>query len=303
MDAELTRLAERQGGLLVCSQVREHGLDTTTLRRWAMAGEVVRLTRGLYALATHRETTAEGRHLQLARGALLLMPDAVLSHWTALLAHGVPVLGVPRMVRLRRPIHRQVRHGAFLVDPWRGEPVRTDLGDAVPVGQAILEQSRLRGLEAGLVSADAALHSKAVSTDALAEQASQLKGPGARVARRTAALADGRVESVGESRLRYACVVGGVEVIPQATIRTHDGEFVARVDFLVKDTNVVLEFDGRVKYADGDGRTLWNEKNREDALRRLGYVVVRVTWDDLANPAEILERIRKASHHTRAAAG
>lgn len=268
-----------------------------------MAGEVVHLTRGLYALATHRETTAEGRHLQLARGALLLMPDAALSHWTALLAHGVPVLGVPRTVRLRRPIHRQVRHGAFLVDPMRGEPVHTDLGAAVPVGQAILEQARLRGLEAGLVSADAALHSKAVSAGALAEQASQLKGPGASVARRTADLADGRVESVGESRLRYVCLIGGIEVTPQARIRNVDGEFVARVDFLVTGTRTILEFDGRSKYDGAGPSTLWREKTREDALRRLGYVVVRVTWDDLANPAGILERIREACRQSRVVGG
>lgn len=95
--------------------------------------------------------------------------------------------------------------------------------------------------------------------------------------------------------MRYVCVVGGIDVTPQATIRTRNGEFVARVDFLVTGTQVVLEFDGRVKYTDGDGKTLWNEKHREDALRRLGYMVIRVTWEDLDTPHVLLSRIREAA--------
>lgn len=99
---------------------------------------------------------------------------------------------------------------------------------------------------------------------------------------------------MAESRLRFVCRVGGIEVIPQATIRDEHGTFVARVDFVVKGTRVVLEFDGRVKYADGAGRALWDEKRREDRLRALGYLVLRVIWADLADPITLVARIRHA---------
>lgn len=303
MDAETQLLAERQHGLLLTSQVTARGIELSTLRSWVTRGELIHLVRGLYVLATHEALTAEARHAQLARGGLLLMPDAVLSHWTALLAHRIPVLAIPRVVRLQRPIHRQLHRARFVVDPLHGEPISTEHGPAAPVVQALLGQARLRGLEAGLVSADAALRERAVSTDELRAQARGVRGPGAHLARRTAELADGTVESVGESRLRYTCLMGGLEVIPQATIRTPDGEFVARVDFRVAGTNVILEFDGQLKYADGDGATLWNEKQREDALRRLGYVIVRVTWADLDTPIQLLARIREAVGSNRAAAG
>ena len=50
-----------------------------------------------------------------------------------------------------------------------------------------------------------------------------------------------------------------------------------------------------MKYADDPtGLTLFKEKLREDRLRALGFVVVRVTWSDLANPARLLARVHAA---------
>ncbi|NLG20862.1 MAG: hypothetical protein GX555_05435 [Actinomycetales bacterium] len=303
MDAELRLLAERQGGLFLTSQALARGTGDTTLRKAVDRGHVLRLARGLHLLATHEAETADERHLQLARGGLLLMPDALLSHWTAVLAHGLPVLRVPSVARLRRPIRRQVIREGFVVDPNPGEAVTTEHGPTTAVDRAVLDLARLRGLEAGLVSADAALNAGLVTHQVLLDLAHALRGQGAGAARRTAELADGRIESVGESRLRYACLLGGIQLVPQVKIRNRDGEFVARVDFLVKDTKVAIEFDGKVKYADGDGRTLWNEKQREDALRRLGYTVVRVTWQDFEDPAALLARIREAVASSQLLAG
>jgi very-short-patch-repair endonuclease len=71
---------------------------------------------------------------------------------------------------------------------------------------------------------------------------------------------------------------------------------VARVDFLVGD-RVVVEFDGRVKYG-MDGRRaeddLWAEKRREDELRALGYIVVRIVWAQLERPDLVAQRVLAA---------
>ena len=81
----------------------------------------------------------------------------------------------------------------------------------------------------------------------------------------------------------------GVEAEQQVVIRDHDGRFVARVDFLLPALRVVVEFDGAVKYEGADGRNaLIREKRREDALRALGYRVVRLTWSDLRRPERVL---------------
>jgi hypothetical protein len=51
-----------------------------------------------------------------------------------------------------------------------------------------------------------------------------------------------------------------------------------------------------VKYAGADGReALVREKRREDALRALGFRVVRLTWADLRRPERILAMLRRAA--------
>lgn len=109
------------------------------------------------------------------------------------------------------------------------------------------------------------------------------------------AMVDGRSESVGESRLRIHLRAAGIAVVPQVVIIDHDRGFRARVDFLVEGTNVIVEFDGKVKYTDGGPDALFAEKRREDELRRLGYTVIRVIWADLDNLKHIIARIRQAT--------
>ncbi|MFW5472506.1 hypothetical protein ACOCJ5_04280 [Knoellia sp. CPCC 206450] len=77
-------------------------------------------------------------------------------------------------------------------------------------------------------------------------------------------------------------------------VRDAFGRLVGRVDFLVEGTSVIVEFDGRVKFAAGDPAVLWAEKRREDELRALGYVVVRITWADLQVPGQVAAKVRRA---------
>ena len=82
-----------------------------------------------------------------------------------------------------------------------------------------------------------------------------------------------------------------------------DGSFRAFVDVKIDGVDVIVEFDGRVKYSRredevdpyGDYRdpreVLWAEKRREDTLRRLGYEVVRVTWQNLDDLPALARRI------------
>ena len=78
----------------------------------------------------------------------------------------------------------------------------------------------------------------------------------------------------------------------QAEIRDGRGRLVGRVDFLFREQRVVVEFDGRVKYEGADGRdALFREKRRVDALRSMGFKVVRLTWRDLDDPASVARLI------------
>jgi very-short-patch-repair endonuclease len=94
------------------------------------------------------------------------------------------------------------------------------------------------------------------------------------------------------------------DVTPQHEVgrREHPGR-VFYADFLIDGTNVLVEFDGKVKYdpeANPEAaRANFQEKLREDELRRLGYVVVRLTRADLARPALVRARIEAAIRDSR----
>jgi very-short-patch-repair endonuclease len=72
---------------------------------------------------------------------------------------------------------------------------------------------------------------------------------------------------------------------------------VARVDFLF-DGCVIGEADGRGKYT--GPQDLWAEKRREDALRALGFEVVRWGWDDMwLHPYAVAGQIAAALQRAR----
>ena len=82
-------------------------------------------------------------------------------------------------------------------------------------------------------------------------------------------------------------------------IRDERGRLVGRVDFLFRAQRTIVEFDGLLKYGGAGGRqALIDEKRREDALRSLGYQVVRLTWRDLYDPALVRRLIKQAFSRT-----
>jgi very-short-patch-repair endonuclease len=86
----------------------------------------------------------------------------------------------------------------------------------------------------------------------------------------------------------------------QQNIYDEDGQFVARVDFCWQEQRTIGEFDGKIKY----GRmlkpgqsledVLFAEKRREDALRDLGWQIVRWLWADLYRRGVIRDRVLRA---------
>lgn len=65
-----------------------------------------------------------------------------------------------------------------------------------------------------------------------------------------------------------------------------------RVDFLIPSLRVVVEYDGSDHES---GRARSADAARDRRIRELGYVVVRVTRDDLRDPAGLLARIVQAA--------
>jgi len=158
------------------------------------------------------------------------------------------------------------------------EPVHCHGIPVTPVARTVVDLARLGPLAQGLVTADAALHLGKCTLAELDDQVAQLPA-GARGRRRAALairLADGRAESPGESLSRARMYRLGLQQ-PDLQVQLLDGDTVfGYADFGWP--GLVGEFDGKVKYVSPD--VLWDEKLREDRVRRTGPGVVRWVWRD-----------------------
>lgn len=300
--ADLVRqLLAAHDGVVTARELRGLGLTTNQVAALVSRGLLLRLRRDvLVDAAWWRTLSAWDRHVPRAHGVLRSLDPAgvlglALSHHSALALHGVALHGVDHDVHLVRTTPgRGYRSTSLQVHVAIGPEHLTSAG-GLPVlrpAPAVLQVAAASGIEAGLVAADHALRERLCTRDQLREALARLP---LRIGRPFAGVvaerADGRHESAGESRTAWALhLLGYPDAKPQVTIRTAQGQFVARVDFLLG--RVVIEFDGMGKY--DDLSVLRSEKRREDALRSLGYQVVRITWADLGDLPALRRRIDAA---------
>lgn len=306
MNPALTLRVRTSGGVWTRREALELGHRDIDLRGWLRSGEIRSACRGVYYLPSTDSDLPTRNATDLrrrSRAVLRVLPDdVVLSHGTALTVHGLPRLEAvsPRAridVTPTGPRAWSARPEVFMHRPVAGLR-RTDVDGlrVATAADAVIQYAAGAGAEAGVVAGDAALRDRIVTKSELAAAAARLRHrPGAGHLPVVLAQVDERSESPGESRTRLICRLAGVEVIPQVEIRDERARFVARVDLLVEGSRVVIEFDGLDKYRGPDHEdALVREKRREHELHRLGYVVVRVTWGDLRDPAGVVERIRVA---------
>jgi hypothetical protein len=285
-----------QGGVSSVTELVDLGISRHVVSRAVARGDLVRLRRDVVVdPEVWRAAAPWERHALRARGTARAWRRApfALSHHSALALLGLPVHGVDDRVHLVRLDGVRRGGSATRIHDPVPEAFLTRVDDICVVDGplAALQVADLFGVEAGLVSADAVVRQqgRARLTEALTGAP---RGNGASRAALVARLADGTSESAGESRTRWLLhVVGLPAPEPQAWI-WGEGGFSARVDFLFRAERVVVEFDGLLKY--GTVHDVTAEKLREDALRRLGYEVVRLTWADLEHPERVHARVLAA---------
>lgn len=304
MDPRAASLLTATKGVASGAELRARGVTDRDLTRATRAGVLVRVRKGAYVEGRrwHAAKPWE-RHELRARAVVRSRAEtAVLSHHSALAVRGIALHGVDDRVHL---LHSDGRRGRTdsgvgihrpVPAPFLGEHDGVRL---VSPAAACVQVAAQFGTEAGLVSADDALHRGLMTPDDLSAAMAAIRPE--RWSRAPATmhlLADPRIESAAESRARWCFHVADIEQpTPQVVLRDEWGEPWARLDFLVEDLGVVIEVDGMAKYAErGDLRA---EKLREDRLRELGYEVVRLTWADLADPELVRRKVARAVDRAR----
>lgn len=305
MDTRLAVALERTHGTTTSTALLAQGVSSREITAAVRSGQLVRVRRGAFVDGDlWRSATPWDRHGLRALAVYRSRPDDVsaLSHHSALAIRLIAVHGVDDRVHLvhtdgRRGrtdavlrVHRQVP--AELIEVHRS--VRT-----VTPATACLQVAVQFGAEAGLVSADNALHRAVMTREDLVGAMTLLRPDRwSREPARVVALADPRIESAAESRARWAFHLAGIpQPTPQVELRDERGEVWARLDFLMELEGVIIEVDGMGKYQ--DARALRAEKVREDRLRELGYEVVRLVWADLSDPMVVLRKVTAAVDRAR----
>jgi hypothetical protein len=318
MDEVFAVIAAPQGGVVMRSQALAAGYTEAEIDRRRRQKLWVPIRRGAYV---ERHVFAAMTREQLHRAMIhavvrSLERPAVVSHVSAAVLRGLPAWGLDlSLVHMTRgDLHSPRIEGG--VHHHAGELRDDDVEelDGVCVtspARTAIDTARVTAFEAAVVVTDALLHQGLVDNAAILERLDSMRDwPGTCNAGRVAEFADGRSESVGESRSRVAFeLVGLPRPDLQRLITTPDGRIIGRSDFVFDGFWTIGEFDGRVKYGrllkpgEDPGDVVWREKQREDRIRDLGYEVGRIIWSDLSDRPAIAERFRAAfarAHKRRA---
>lgn len=307
MHPELAAVATRNGGPFTRDQAIRAGYSPAHVRRELRSGRWTALRRGIYVEAAHLDSCYgdDVRHhaLDVAAALLSVRVDAVGSHHSAALLNGISLLGpAPEYVALTCSGdhgHTEARYAglqlrAAALPPWHvtrahGVVVTSPARTAVDLARAL-------PFREGVVAVDSALR----VSDGLLPLVQQVLcechvWPGIRRAGKAVAFADPASESVLESLTRLLFAEHHLPPPRTQVVLGDDRGAIARVDFYWPEYGVVAEADGLSKYRGDRPYALVAEKRRQERLENAGYVIVRLTWDDVVrSPAETVRRVRRA---------
>lgn len=279
------------------AEARALGWSDSALSRAVRSGRLVRVRHGQLSASA-----AVGvRELGIA--ACQACAGSVLSHRSALLAYGLPILGSfpvrPQLTVPPRRIGRLVDAHLHRATLRPADIVLTPDGPATSVARTLVDHARRTSTAAAVVAIDAALNRRLVTVAEIEHVlVACWNWPGIRRAQRALPLADGRSESPLESVSRL--VIGWLRLpMPdsQTLVLDGSGRPVGRLDFYWDEYGVAGEADGRSKYEDRG--VLTHEKDRQERIEDLGIAMTRWGWWHTTHPAALRTKITSAIERGR----
>lgn len=261
------------------------------LDREAAAGRLVLVRPGVYAPApAWRSLRAWDRYLARVHAVALTHPDAIFCLESAAALLGLPVFGEPPFVHVLSSTATSRESAGIRTHSTADAREIVDIGAILvtaPIEVAV-DMARTRHAAIALAVADAVLRTEPTASveQLVARNESRSSSRGRRRARWALHRADARAQSPLESVSRAIVEWLGFPLPElQVVVKTPGGEYT--LDMLWKDVRLGGETDGRVKY---DGRygdpaeVVWEEKRREDELRRHLASLARWGWPELREP-------------------
>ena len=307
----------RRGPIHLRRELLGRGMDDREIARAVAEGALHRVRHGAYVRGiAWRECDDVRRHALSCRAVYrMARTSIVVSHVSAVGEWDLAQWDLPlAQVHITRDDQRAGRKEAGVhqhLGALRPEDVVERNGIRVTgVARTCLDTVSMVDVERGLVVVNDALHKGLTTPEELAQCAEYMEQwPGSLRHRVVLRLADGRIESVGESRFFYLCWDQGLPLpIPQYKVYDDHGRLVAVVDFAWPELGLFVEFDGKLKYKapDRDDETVVDvvlrEKSREELVCRLtGWRCLRVVWAELYYPERTAARVHALFRPTAAA--
>lgn len=262
--ADVVDVLGRRGGSATFADLRAL-VSARSIRNALDSGQIRRVAKGVYALPDAPPAlTAARSH------------GGVVSHLSAAQHWGLGVVNRPVLPHVTlEPARVRRRTGLPCILHWASVPA---LDDVTTPLRTVLDCLRTLPMGEALAVADSALRSGCVEQDELLDAAAKLRGPHRKRILRTAALADGRSESVLESALRALLIERRIEgFVPQVVVQ--DGQFSARLDLANPACRLGLEAEGFEHH--GTRRALVKDCRRHVNLAIRGWTILRFTWEDV----------------------
>lgn len=276
--------------LLTTAQLTRRGCDRNAQHRLVESGRLARIAPAVFVeMDDWNLLDDRGRAVVRTRGVALTRPrPLVVSHLTAALLHGLPIVGglPPRVDSLRSDVSGGRSEASIRAHRSGSLPATVEIMgiQVTTLPRTLIDVALTSPLVVAVPMLDHSLHTASCTLDELRDEwAPRRTHPSARRAGAGLDLATPLSESPLESILQVRLFEGGW-VRPRQQVRLpllRGGN--AFVDCLFEDQRLVVEADGRFKYGPVagllTGDELWREKQREDDLREQGFDFRRPTWD------------------------
>lgn len=205
----------------------------------------------------------------------------MLSHESAALHHGWPVLLVPQECHVTVPANRRLQAPRTTGAVVHRAKLETDdvSGIATSQSRTVVDCLRNLPMDRALAVADSALRAGR-SPGWLATLARDAQGRGAAQVRAVASEATELAANPFESGLRAIGLgVGGLSLRPQVPIHADGGEFLGRPDLVDTELRIIAEADSFEWH--GGRVDLVKDARRYNDFVVEGWMVLRFTWDDV----------------------
>jgi very-short-patch-repair endonuclease len=304
IEHELDRVARRTFGILSSDDLYECGLTHSGIDRRAGTGRLVRVYHGIYRLPGTPYTWRQALWAAKKWGGA----DAVLSHRTGLLLLGLAgatdrVVEMTVTRKIKSPDRRLLLHYTCR-DPF-ADAIEVNGLPVTSAGRTVLDSAAVAykwQVEAAL---DDALRRKLITVEDMWRILAKSGGRGRKGSALLRALLEQRIDGRARSHSRLEIKLDGVlrnSAVPpyfrQFEVMTRSGT-PADVDFAWPEAKLAVEVDG---YRWHSGRQQWqSDMERQNALAKVGWLVLRFSWYDVTNRPEYVVRTILEAYRQRVA--